>query len=229
MNVESVSIVIPIWGDPKYTDSCLTSLVRTASDYELILVDNTNGYDVKTPNGLHAIFRNPENLGFAKGCNQGAAAATGEVLCFLNCDTEGTFDWLVTLLEAFDDPNVAMAGPRIEHFDGTLQTAGIRTWHGNGSAGGEEIKDELPTRDVDGVTGACMAIRRDVFKSLGGFDEAFVNGYEDVALCLSVREAGHRIRYVNKSVIKHWESVSPGRWTHALQNVATMNTKWGNR
>lgn len=227
--VDSVSIIIPVWGDPKYTDSCLSTLAISASDYELIIVDNSGCYDIKTSKNLHAVFRNPENLGFASGSNQGAASATGEVLVFLNNDTEPQFDWLVTLLEAFDDSGVAIAGPRIEHFDGTLQTSGIVTWHGNGSAGGQEIKDDLPTRDVDGVTGACLAIRRDVFNALGQFDTDFINGYEDVALCLSAREAGHRIRYVNESVVKHHESVSPGRWDYATQNVNTMNVKWGNR
>jgi GT2 family glycosyltransferase len=133
-------------------------------------------------------------------------------------------------MTAFDDPDVAMAGPKIVHPAGDIQTTGIRLWHGGGSAGGEERKDEHPTEDVDGVTGACMAIRRSVFEALGGFDTEFRNGYDDVDLCLSVRATGLRIRYVAESVITHHESASgPERWTWVHDNIALMNAKWGNR
>ena len=76
-----------------------------------------------------------------------------------------------------------------------------------------------------------MAIRRDVFNGLNLFDTQFINGYEDVDACLAVKEAGHKIAYVAESVVMHHESAAGGadRWTHAAQNVQTMNDKWGSR
>ena len=222
------SIVVPIWGPPELTDACLESLSWSCSDAAVILVDNTGVYQPQHAPAM--IFRNKENEGFAKACNRGAKAANTDITVFFNCDATGTFDWLSDLLETFNDPAVMMAGPKIVHPAGDLQTSGIRTWHGLGSAGGEEIKQDLPTRDVDGVTGACMAVRTDVFLGFGGFDEGFCNGYEDVDMCLQFREAAYRIRYVAESTVIHHESgTGPERWDHVYENIALMNTKWGAR
>ena len=198
--------------------------------HELVLVDNGTGHPIEErPERI--IIRNAENTGFARASNAGARAATAPILIMLNVDTQPQPGWIRPLLAAFDDPTVAMAGPRLTYPDGRVQCAGIRTWHGHGSAGGENRHDEHPTNsDEDGVTGACMAIRRSVFESLGGFDENFWNGYEDVDLCLAVKEAGHRVAYIAESTVRHHESVSgPERWTAAPQNVAYMNAKWGAR
>jgi GT2 family glycosyltransferase len=177
-----------------------------------------------------AVVRNTTNLGFGAASNEGASLSHADLICFLNQDTIPQPNWLPPLIAAFDDPQVAIAGPRIVHPAGDLQTSGVRLWHGNGSAGGEEIKQELPTRIVDGVTGACLVIRRSVFNAVGGFDLSFRNGYEDCALCMSVNEAGYVCKYVAESTIVHYESVSgPERWMYAGQNVATMNAIWGNR
>ena len=217
-----------MFGDPGYTDRCLESLVWSCSDYSLVLVDNSGSYS--TAHRTDTFYRPESNIGFAAGCNLGASECKTDVLLFLNNDTLGTNDWLANLMSAFDDKEVVAAGPRIVHPDGTLQTSGIKTYHGNGSAGGEELKDNGPTRDVDGVTGACLAIRRDVFEQFGGLDEGFRNGYCDVDLCLRLREAGLRIRYVKEAEIIHHESASgAARWQFVHENVAYMNEKWGNR
>jgi O-antigen biosynthesis protein len=176
------------------------------------------------------VIRNEENLGYAVACNQGAEAASSDVLCMLNMDTEVQRGWLPPLLDAFDESDVAIVGPRILHPAGDLQTAGIFTFHGNGSAWGQEIKEDLSTRDVDGVTGACLLIRKDIYNACGGMNEIFWCGNEDVALCLSVREAGHRIRYIRESVIHHIEGASgSARWVRVHENVALLNQLWGNR
>ena len=228
----TVSIVIPVFGPEHFLTACLKALAdNTEGDYETVVVDNGTGYDLALTPEPRAIVRNAENLGFAVASNQGASCSKGEFLVMLNVDTEVQPGWLPPLLAAFNDPIVAMAGPRIILPDGSLQTSGIRTWHGAGSAGGEELKDDAPSRDVDGVTGACMVIRHSVFDALGRFDTRFVNGYEDVSMCLSVREAGHRIRYVSESLVVHHESAAGGedRWKHVDQNIQTMNEIWGNR
>ena len=90
-------------------------------------------------------------------------AAKGDILVLLNYDAEVQPGWLLPLVQALSDSTVAMAGPRIHHPDGSLQTSGISTFHGGGSAGGQELKDDGPSRDVDGVTGACMAVRKDAY------------------------------------------------------------------
>ena len=228
----SVSIVIPLFGPEHFLTACLKAIdANTEGKYETVVVDNGTGYDLNGTPEPRVIVRNAENLGFAVASNQGASCSTGELLVMLNVDTEVQPGWLPPLIKAFNDPDVAIAGPRIILPDGSLQTSGIRTWHGGGSAGGEELKDDGPSRDVDGVTGACMMVRKSMFDALGQFDTRFVNGYEDVSLCLSVREAGHRIRYVRESLVVHHESAAGGedRWKHVHQNIQTMNEVWGNR
>jgi GT2 family glycosyltransferase len=227
----AISICIPVFGPEPYLTACLSAIAaNTQGDYELRIVDNATGYDISDAPNLQYLKRNLENVGYAVACNEAAKGAASEILCFLNVDCEVQPGWLPPLLAAFNDPQVAMVGPRIIHPGGDLQTAGIRTWHGNGRAGGKEIRRDLPTRDVDGVTGACMMIRRDVFNALGMFDTGFYNGYDDVDLCLVVREAGYTIRYVAESLVVHHESATgPERWVKFSDNIAYMNSKWGNR
>ena len=227
-----VSIIIPVFGDEKYLMACLNALESNLGTpggnlAEVICVDNATGYDIK----VDAVIHNSTNLGFAKACNEGANVAHGQYLFFLNVDTEVQPGWLEPLVAAMSDEAVAMCGPRIVHPDGSLQTAsGIRTWHGDGCAGGEELKIDGPSCDADGVTGAAMMIRRDVFWAAGGFCDLYDLGYEDVDLCLTVREMGWRVRFVAESTIVHHESATgPERWRSAHANVALMNQRWGNR
>lgn len=203
---------------------------NTDLPYELVLVDNATGHAIE-PAPNRVVLRNATNEGFAKASNAGARVSTAPIVVMLNMDTEPQPGWLPPLLAAFNDPQVAMAGPLLTYPDGRVQCAGIRTWHGGGNAGGENRLDLHPSNtDELGVTGACMAMRRSVFLALGGFDEGFVNGYEDVDLCLATKEAGHKVAYVAESVVLHHESVSgPARWSHAHANVAYMNAKWGAR
>ena len=209
----------------------LHAVVSTTSvPYEIALVDNGTGHYIEDrPERI--IIRNSKNTGFARASNAGAAATSAPILVMLNVDAKPQQGWIEPLLDVFDDPNVAMAGPKLIYPDGRTQCAGIRTWHGGGNAGGENRHDDHASNsDEDGVTGACMAIRRSVFDALGGFDTAYWNGYEDVDLCLAVKEAGHRIAYVAESIVVHHESVSGSeRWRAAHQNVALMNEKWGTR
>ena len=163
--------------------------------------------------------------------NQGASCSKGEFLVMLNVDTEVQPGWLPPLLAAFNDPIVAMAGPhhhpprRLSANVRYSRLARCRECRRRGAQG------RRADRDVDGVTGACMVIRHSVFDALGRFDTRFVNGYEDVSMCLSVREAGHRIRYVSESLVMHHESAAGGedRWRHVDHNIQTMNEIWGNR
>lgn len=225
----TVSIVIPVFGPEHFLTACLSAISNNTPDiYELILVDNATGYDMVNAPNLQALVRNTENQGFAKACNAGAKCARSEILCFLNVDTEVQPGWLEPLVAALDDTEIAMVGPKIIHPNGSIQTTGIRTWHGTGQAGGEEIKADLPSRDVDGVTGACMVVRKEVYSSCGGFCDQYWLGYEDVDLCLTVSEAGHRIHYIAESQIIHHESATgPERWSKTHENVALMNQRWG--
>ena len=222
-----VSIVVPVYGQWPYTKRCLQAIEEhTPESYEIVLVDN--GSTDETANHPVAV-RNARNRGFAVACNQGALYAEGEILVFLNNDTEVHEGWLEPLVDQLAIEGVGAAGAKLVYPHGLIQHSGVevdfRLPPGKEAQG---LTQDLPERDVDAVTGACLAIKRSLFLDLGGFDVGFWNGYEDVDLCLRVQAAGYRVRYTPESVVTHHESKSgPERWTKVRENVFRLREKWG--
>lgn len=208
-----VSVIVPsIHANEELLSECLIAVNATAPSAELVLAD-TPGYS------------------FSQNCNKGAQDASGSFLVFLNDDCVPAPGWLDSLIEAFIEPDVAIAGSCLRYpHTLALQHAGVFfDLDEVGQLRANNVTDELQnsTRDVDAVTGACLAVRADLFHEADGFDTEFVNGYEDVDLCLRVRTAGWRIRYVAESVVLHHESASgPARWTHVHENVARLQALW---
>jgi GT2 family glycosyltransferase len=220
------SIIIPLYNRWDLTEACVRALHKTVPlNHEIILVDNAS-----TDFTAKAIVdvRNPINRGFAVACNQGAEHASGDVLVFLNNDTQPTPGWLEHLLYAVGS-GAMIAGPLLVYPTGETQSAGIGIDFAE-PPGREAVNrqgDHPRSEQVDAVTGACLAIRRTDFEMLGGFDEGYWNGYEDVDLCLTARAAGGTVVYEPASVVIHHESQSgPERWTGVAANVARLRDKW---
>ena len=212
------SIIIPLFDQHGMTGACLEALKANTPDHELVLVDN-GSKDLTRQ--MDVTIRNPRNKGFAIACNQGARAATGDVLVFLNNDTEVQPGWLEPLLAAMP----GIAGPKLIYPDGSIQSAGISVDFSR--APGVEavnIQNDIGAGPVDAVTGACLAIDRARFDALGGFDSGFWNGYEDVDLCLKNGGA----TFVPQSVVVHHESQSDRtqRFKAVGENVARLRARW---
>ena len=236
------SIIIPVWNKRELTEQCLTALAGVTSgiSYEVIVVDNNSTDDtahfLNQLSGDIQIIRNSENLGFAKACNQGARAARGRFFIFLNNDTIPLKNWLTALIaEVTSHPDVGIVGSKLLFQDDTIQHAGVvfsrealmpyhlyRHFHRDHPAVNQR-------RTFQSVTAACMLIRREVFETAGGFDEEFHNGFEDVDLCLKVRDKGWQIVYQPLSVLYHLESQTPGRKTHDQANALRYLSRWGQR
>lgn len=219
-----VTVVIPHYGRAELTAACLLALAEnTPPGVEVIVVDNGTGERFTCDQQIS----NPENLGFARACNQGAAAATHPRIIFLNNDTQVRAGWLPPLLRALDEPGVAAAGALLVYPDGGVQHAGIRIDDQGGKVTAWNETQNLARRDVDGVTGACLAVNRAPFEEVGRFDERFWNGYEDVSLCLTLRAVGWRILFEPDSVVTHHESASGSeRWARTRQNIALLQELW---
>lgn len=221
-----VSIIIPLYGAWPFTERSLTALeARTPKPWELVLVDNGSTDETMVQ---PVQVRNERNRGFAIGCNMGAEYAAGDVLVFLNSDTEVQDGWLAPMVSRLDDPTVGVVGAKLVNPDGSVQHTGVGVDFSR-PPGGEAwgMTDNRPAGNVPAVTGACMALRRDVFDELGGFDRGFWNGYEDVDLCLRAGAAGYRVVYEPGSVVMHAESASgPERWTAVRQNVQRLRARW---
>jgi GT2 family glycosyltransferase/radical SAM superfamily enzyme YgiQ (UPF0313 family)/tetratricopeptide (TPR) repeat protein len=236
------SIIIPVFNKLDLTRQCLTTLasLTTMPEYEVIVVDNnsTDGTAefLAELGGDVQVIRNRENLGFAVACNQGAKAASGEFLLFLNNDTIPTEGWLNALVDEVErHPDVAVVGSKLLYEDGTIQHAGVAFSRTMFSP--YHIYQRLPAdspmvnrrREFQCVTAACMLVRREVFEQAGQFDEGFKNGFEDVDLCLKIREMKWRIIYRPDSVVYHLESQTPGRKVHEKDNAKRLRERWAHK
>jgi GT2 family glycosyltransferase/glycosyltransferase involved in cell wall biosynthesis len=231
-----VSIIIPIFNQPELTAACVASLYQhTATErFELVLVDN--GSDAPSQVLLQRLasqhsnlnlLRNAENLNFAHGCNVGFAASKGAVVVFLNNDTTVTPHWLPPLVEALRRPDVAAVQPKLLFPDGTIQCIGVvfsaKSPLGYPIYAG--MQPEHPwanrSRRYQAVTGACLGLRANDFAELRGFDPIYINGQEDIDLCLRLND-----RYKNAtgwvaadSIVIHHESKTPNRFHHVAHPV----------
>ncbi|MBC8017590.1 MAG: glycosyltransferase, partial [Verrucomicrobia bacterium] len=208
-----VSIIIPLFNKSDYTRRCLETLTASTPQhlYELILIDNgssdgTSELLAGLPSNVKVI-RNQVNRGFSKACNQGAQAASGKYLLFLNNDTEPQPGWLEALLNIADqDPAVAAVGSKLLFPDGTIQHAGVVIADDRVTLDplvGKHIYSGFPADDpsanvvrgYQAMTAACLLVRRDSFAEVDGFDEEYWNGYEDVDLCFKLGQKGWKLIY----------------------------------
>lgn len=218
----TADVIIPCLNRFDLTMACLASLGVTP-----LIIDNGSTDETRL---MAVAQRNPVNVGFAAACNQGAAISTADVLVFLNNDTVCHEGWLGALLAPFADPAVGITGARLTYPSGAIQHAGVTVDftrpHG---CEAQNIRLDLAVGDYDvaAVTGACLAIRHDLFTDVGGFDVGYWNGYEDVDLCLKAAAFGYRIRYASQAHVTHLESQSGHeRWSAVTANIDRLRAKW---
>jgi len=172
-----------------------------------------------------------ENLGFARGNNRLARRARGDLLVFLNYDVHLVPGWLEALAAVFSGrPGLGIAGnvqfsvrARVTDHAGIFFDSAGKPFHFRPPAGPLE---GLGFLTVPAVTGACMAIRRELFESLGGFDEGYRNSYEDVDLCMRARASGAGVGLAARSAIWHHVSSSPGRYNSEETNAVRFAERW---
>jgi GT2 family glycosyltransferase len=218
---ELTSIVIPVHNNSAYTEACIDRLLERGNlnrPFEIIVVDD--GSTDNTPSLLEHYGRRIRSLrlspnhGFSRACNAGAAAAQGEFILFLNNDTLPEPGWLEALCDVFrEHPRAGIVGAKLLYPDGTVQHAGVsitvdRFAHHLYAGFRSDHPAVNRPRRMRAVTGACMLVRADLFRSLGGFDTGYVNGWEDSDLCLRAGQAGWETHYCPSSVVVHFESVS---------------------
>ncbi|MEK6303879.1 MAG: glycosyltransferase family 2 protein [Acidobacteriota bacterium] len=207
------SIIIVSYNKREDITRCLQSVKETAhAAFEVIVVDNAS-VDGSADSAARftevTVVRSSENLGFGGGCNLGASRARGEHLVFLNPDTTVDPGWLTALTKPLDaradvglvTSKILMLNDpkRINTCGNTVHLTGLTLCRGLGASSERFNSDE----DVDAVSGAAFAIRRDVFESLGGFDETMFLYMEDTDLSLRARLAGWESRFAADSIVYH--------------------------
>lgn len=241
-----ISIIIPFYNHINMTIDCLKSITDTTIStknnctfsYEIVLVDDCSNepYDInelKAGCNSTSIIINSCNLGFAKSCNIGADNASGNYLVFLNNDTIALEGWLDNLIMAIrSQRSVGIVGSKLLYEDHTIQHAGVAFDEDNMPF---HIYSGLPAsfrganklREYQAVTGACFIIEKDLFYNMLMFDEKFLNGFEDIDLCLRLRQANYKILYCPDSCLYHLESKTKtlNSPTHR-QNQDLFSAKW---
>lgn len=223
-----VSIIIPTRDRLDLLERCIETLRHNTNytDYEIIIVNHESSepatlryFDTLRSDPRIVIFDIHGAFNWSRFSNKAVKIAAGSIFLFLNNDIE-VIDpgWLTELVAQCARPDVAVAGAKLLYPYGAIQHAGVVVGMA-GVAGhiyrgcpedypGATLPSNL-VRDVTAVTGACLAVRRDVFDRLGGFDEAELGvGYSDIDFCARGRAAGLRVVYTPFCRLLHHESAS---------------------
>ena len=245
MTAPSISVVIVNYNAGLELRTALESVAGelTGSEWEAVVVDNASSDGSGTTVGDVApqvrLIRNAENVGFARGMNQGFAATSGSRVLLMNPDcrlTEGAVAAMSRVLDRF--PDCALVGPRILDPDGSPQgnargdpdmftgLFGRSTFlrrmfpalavSRRNVVGVEDESGDAGSTTVDWLSGACMLARRDALESVHGFDERYFLYWEDADLCRRLRARGYHVRYVPGATAIH----SVGRSSKSLKAPA---------
>jgi GT2 family glycosyltransferase len=228
-----VSVIIPNSEHVADLDRCLQSIYSNVGyrQFEVLIVENNstqmgtfNYYQKLTetcPNCKVLIYdEEGEAFNFSKLCNFGRRHAKGEYLLFLNNDTEVISQgWMHEMLQLCQLEGVGAVCAMLYYPDDTVQHAGVIV--GLGGYAGHSHKYALRgksgymfrqacVQELSAVTGACMMVKRRVFEEAGGFDDWFSVAYNDVDLCLRLRQRGYTVLFTPYAELYHYESKSRG-------------------
>jgi GT2 family glycosyltransferase len=242
-----VSVVIPTVNQVDLVKQCLNSFFDSNPSsiypYEVIVVDDGSSPEIqhrlREAISVYPVqlITQPQNSGFSKTVNRGAAAARGRYICLLNNDV--TFiqkNWLDIMMSDSHRVKAGIIGPRLLYPNGTIQHGGIIYTPATGGFDHEyrhqpgNYPPALKTREVLGVTGALMLINRELWNLLGGMDERFFVGMEDIDFSLRAWEEGWRIYFSGAAVAVHPEGFTRGNDTYwrnkGLESGHQFYLKW---
>ncbi len=249
-----VSVIIPTRNNHELLRCCLNSIASTTtySNYEIIIVDNgSNSLD--SLNYLHeisqlnhvSILTDSQPFNYSALNNGAVEVARGAIICLLNNDTEIiTADWLNEMVAIAIRPDIGAVGAKLLYSDGSIQHAGIvcgmgfdkvagHAHYGMHSAHNGYFGRSNLTSSFSAVTGACMVLRKSLYKKVLGMNEVNLSvAYNDVDLCLKLATLGYRNIYTPYAQLYHHESASRGSDSgrsdqqRFSSEVAYMRAQW---
>jgi GT2 family glycosyltransferase len=223
MSERKISIVVLMHNNVLMTQRCLEHLAAavTCLDHEVILMDNASTEDAGTLLQYSTFFkhfkycRSEENIPFSIVNNRGVGETSGRYLLFLNNDVFVNRDCVAHLLEPYDSgEDIGATGGKLLFPGGkSVQHAGIgqMLWDhpSNYGVGASPMDNRIQQRcERFALSGAMLCMRRDVFEKVGGFDERYVWGTEDIDICLKTRSAGWKTIYCPEAEGVHFESAT---------------------
>jgi glycosyltransferase involved in cell wall biosynthesis len=247
-----VTILIPTKDQANLLKTCVDSLLSNTSypNREIMLIDNKTedsearalllSYQAK---GIK-VLRDEGSFNYSRLNNLASRVAGGDLLLLLNNDIEPmNSDWLDVMVNEISQKDVGAVGAKLFYPDGNIQHGGVIIGLG-GVAGHshKHLSGNFPgyfsrasvTQDLSAVTAACMLIKKEVFVKVGGLDQENLSvAFNDVDLCLKIREQGWRIVWTPFAKLVHHESASrrgdttPEKQARFASEVAFMKSKWG--
>ncbi len=213
-----ISAILVNYNDRRHLAPCLASLRAELGDEgEIIVVDNasTDGSPAYLASEFPAVrmIANADNRGFGAANNQGLAAAAGALVLFLNTDTvlgPGSIRRLVQTLA--ENPDAAAVGPALIHPDGSFQVS-----FGKNVSFPAQFVQKLflnpfykralsrraDPRRVGWLSAACLLVRMDALRRIGGFDERYFLYFEDIDLCRRLAASGGRLVFEQRAAVVH--------------------------
>lgn len=221
-----VSIIVPT-DSAMRAQACVQDLPANTKypDLEIVLVTNSPLADsLRFAEAERATIRlvpYDKPFNFSAKCNAGADAATGDRLVFFNDDVETDQpDWIQNLIEPLENPEIGAVAPKLLYESGKIQHAGLvmgvrglagTAFHQRPGDSTEHFNLAQSLRDVAALSAACLAMRRDDFVRVGGFDAVNTPiAHSDMDLCFKVREAGLRCVYTPYATLRHAGHASIG-------------------
>lgn len=223
-----VSIVIPTKDNLNLLRNCIDSIREKTSydNYEIIIIDNnsinkdTLDYLESIHTQIATVYKYPFEFNFADMYNSVSKLLKSEYICLLNNDIEIISpNWLSEMVGVAIDPTVGAVGAQLLYDDNTIQHAGVLV----GVCGlANHAYSKLPVTDQGywgklhlvqnyyAVTGACLLVRLEYYKTIGGMDKNLPVAYNDVDLCIRLKEANLRNVYTPYAKLYHYESKSRG-------------------
>jgi GT2 family glycosyltransferase len=242
-----VSVIVPSTTGGLVYLSRLMPILSREPDTQIIIIDNNSHDGTTNFLGTYDCLIKVNNPGksFSQSNNQGAKLAQGDYLLFLNNDTIPQEGFIQEMRATFNlDPKIGIVGTLLYTMDNPkkIQHAGVYfTQDYVPYELGLPIGDFAPgilvndpraklTREVPSVTAACMMVKREVFNDVGGFDENYINGWEDTDFVLKVRELGYKVWYNGNTHVyhQHFGSRSQGRFKFENQNRQRYDDIWVN-
>jgi len=248
-----VSLIIPTRNGVDLLRQCIDS-VRSKTDYssyEVVVIDNQSDDPAALEylgelqaTGQARVIRYDRPFNYAAINNYAVTQASGDFLCFLNNDIEViSAGWLTEMVSQAARPDIGAVGARLLYPDGRLQHGGVVT--GLGGVAGHAMKylareskgyngRAVLVQNYSAVTTACMVVRREVFDEVGGFDAEHLGvAFNDVDLCLRIREQGYRNLWTPYAELYHHESATRGpedtaeKQARFSNEITYMKSRWG--
>jgi GT2 family glycosyltransferase len=250
---QKVSIIIPTRDLGDILHRCLTSIFTKTvyPDYEVILIDNGSKqqktaeiiqqWHVKEPQRFKS-YRLDIPFNFSTLNNYGVKQANGEYLLFLNNDTEVIEpDWINAMVEQAQRPSIGAVGALLQYSNSQIQHAGVILGMGHVAAHSHQFVAAnepgyygqlISINNYSAVTAACLMCRRSVFEQVGGFDEKLAISYNDLDLCLKMKQQGYHHVCLPHVKLYHHESKSrgydntPEKLERYMAEVQEMRQRW---